>query len=432
MDIWEKSQTFNPTILANIRQKHFKPADSPPSKSAQDPSSLLQALSALKNAHPPPVSTPAPVPSVNQQEALLQLLQQNNVLPQPQMQHSFNGDNNYGRSRGNERVPRRDRSRSPRRRRSHDNSRRNDVRSRSPTHESNHERNLPGTIHYRPTIVSYDETIPAGEIKVLSRTLFIGGVPPHMDQDELLGILRPYAEVQSITINNERRHAFVKVYSRAEAESAKNKFEEFNENGGLSLRARWGVGFGPRDCCDYSTGSSTVPLSRLTDADKKWITCAEWGGTGGKPLAPGICIEEPDIEIGAGVSSKAISKRMPTNSSKNGPKSTNNDRRGDRGDRGERTNSNRIPLGGHSQQQMPFGNGGNAQANNLAMLMNGFPQIPQSQPVSQQNPQQLQVLQQLQQNLQNVPGMQNMLQALASNPQMAASFFQQQQQQPPH
>ena len=31
---------------------------------------------------------------------------------------------------------------------------------------------------------------------------------------------------------------------------------------------------------------------------------AEYGGTGGKPIEPGIVVEEPDIEIGAGVSSK--------------------------------------------------------------------------------------------------------------------------------
>lgn len=31
---------------------------------------------------------------------------------------------------------------------------------------------------------------------------------------------------------------------------------------------------------------------------------AEYGGTGGKPIESGLVVEEPDIEIGAGVSSK--------------------------------------------------------------------------------------------------------------------------------
>jgi protein NRD1 len=47
-----------------------------------------------------------------------------------------------------------------------------------------------------------------------------------------------------------------------------------------------------------------IPISRLTDADRKWALTAEHGGTGGRPLEGGMVLEEPDIEIGAGVSSK--------------------------------------------------------------------------------------------------------------------------------
>lgn len=35
---------------------------------------------------------------------------------------------------------------------------------------------------------------------------------------------------------------------------------------------------------------------------------AEYGGTGGKPIEPGMIVEEPDIEIGAGPSSKGITR----------------------------------------------------------------------------------------------------------------------------
>ena len=55
-----------------------------------------------------------------------------------------------------------------------------------------------------------------------------------------------------------------------------------------------------------------VPISRLTDADRKWALTAEHGGTGGRPLEGGMVIEEPDIEIGAGVSSKGISVILVT------------------------------------------------------------------------------------------------------------------------
>lgn len=67
------------------------------------------------------------------------------------------------------------------------------------------------------------------------------------------------------------------------------------------------MGFGPRDCSDYQTGISIIPIDRLTDADRKWMLTADYGGTGGKAIESGLVVEEPDIEIGAGVSSKGKS-----------------------------------------------------------------------------------------------------------------------------
>jgi protein NRD1 len=50
---------------------------------------------------------------------------------------------------------------------------------------------------------------------------------------------------------------------------------------------------------------------------------AEYGGSGGKSIEGGMVVEEPDIEIGQGVSSKAISRRMQTDKGgHNGPKSS--------------------------------------------------------------------------------------------------------------
>lgn len=180
------------------------------------------------------------------------------------------------------------------------------------------EMNVEGNPNYRTRNVGFDQSLPQGSIKVLSRTLFIGGVPRQMDEHALANVLRPYAEVQSVILNNERKHAFVKVYSRREAEQV---ISSFNKDQQLPLRTRWGVGFGPRDCCNYQHGISSIPIQRLTEADKTWVVSAQWGGTGGQPLLSGMVIDEPDIEIGAGISSKAMSKKMPTNSARNGPKS---------------------------------------------------------------------------------------------------------------
>lgn len=378
LDIWKKSATFEAQQLQPIKNKYFvsnnesntAPASGTPQTAAAaapqptDPNEILKNLAALAgNNQPAPAPVPAPVQAQAQapvpapgqlpnlaalsssdpnaqQAALFQMLQtlqatgQMPPLPQQQQQppmqqpgrppaqglsqeEAFRNFRNRGgsqdRERDNSRYSRRggrDRSRSPRR----------DGRNAPPPGHVIGERNIPGTPHYREKFVSSDPNVPDGSIKVLSRTLFIGGVPNYMDDQELASVLRPYAEVQSVILNNERKHAFVKVYSRAEAESV---ISSFNKNGALSLRTRWGVGFGPRDCCDYQHGTSLIPIERLTDADRRWVNAAEWGGIGlDRPLTSGLVMEEPDIEIGEGVSSKAISKKMPTDGSRNGPRST--------------------------------------------------------------------------------------------------------------
>lgn len=106
---------------------------------------------------------------------------------------------------------------------------------------------------------------------------------------------------------------------------------------------------------------------------------APYGGTGGRPIESGMCVEEPDIEIGAGVSSKAISRRMQTDKGgSNGPKSTrgrdedpgrgrrgrdsggNHSRRGDQGDNGASGQQPTMPG-------FPFG---------MGSLPNGIPNFP--------------------------------------------------------
>lgn len=144
-----------------------------------------------------------------------------------------------------------------------------------------------------------------------------------------------------------------------------------------STQTRWGVGFGPRDCSDYATGVSIIPIHKLTEADRKWILTAPYGGSGGQPIESGLAVEEPDIEIGAGVSSKAISRRMQTDKGgSNGPKSTrhredDSGRSGGGGRRGGRDSQSRRGEYGNSGQPMvpefPFG---------IGTLPNGMPSFP--------------------------------------------------------
>ena len=175
-------------------------------------------------------------------------------------------------------------------------------------------------------------------------------------------------------MNKDKRHAFVKMYLRKDAVVAKEAMEDarnqelplrvslrrFDSEGiffsltSFSSQTRWGVGFGPRDCSDYATGISVIPIHKLTDADRKWMLTAPYGGSGGRPIVTGMCVEEPDIEIGAGVSSKAISRRMQTDKGGNhGPKSS---RRED--EVGHGGHGGHGPHGGQGGQGAVGGSGG--------------------------------------------------------------------------
>ncbi len=193
----------------------------------------------------------------------------------------------------------------------------NRYRQRSPM------RNSPMPIHpggtamngmpMQPKYIAIDKSLPRDHIKVLSRTLFVGGASG--SQQEIQELFERYGRVQTCIANREKRHAFVKMTTRKDAINAKEQVERLQSSNdrevmNIARQTKWGVGFGPRECCNYQKGESIIPIDKLTDADLKWLLTAEYGGTGGKQVEGGMVLEEPDIEIGAGVSSKAMSKRV--------------------------------------------------------------------------------------------------------------------------
>ncbi|CAZ84869.1 unnamed protein product [Tuber melanosporum] len=347
---------------------------------------------------PPPIPQQGTAPAGIEQMALLQLLLQHGGMNLPQLTQSFgnlasgqggpgadlgavlpawtqimnaaqgqnqqdssrSGDDGYGRGQRNREhysppsrsPPRygrdarrgRSRSRSPNRfDRGSPRSRRD--RSRTPPRFSNGkgqaERNVtPTALPKFPKHVEFDPTIGPNNIKVLSRTLFVGGVT--ITDDELRKLFEKHGYVQSCIVNQEKRHAFIKMLTRQDAVKARQGMETYRADN-MTIRTRWGVGYGPRDCSDYQTGISVIPIDRLTDADQRWMVSAEYGGTGGRPLEGGMCVEEPDIEIGQGVSSKAISKRFPTDSGgAKGPRSSH-----------DNTSSTGNASGGNTTQRDP-------------------------------------------------------------------------------
>lgn len=165
----------------------------------------------------------------------------------------------------------------------------------------------------QPKYIAIDNSLPRDNIKVLSRTLFVGGASG--SQQEIQDLFERFGRVQTCIANRDKRHAFVKMTTRSHALSAKENMERLqgaNDREVMSIarQTKWGVGFGPRECCNYQKGESIIPIDKLTDADMKWLLTAEFGGTGGQKVEGGMVLEEPDIEIGAGVSSKAMSKRV--------------------------------------------------------------------------------------------------------------------------
>lgn len=232
--------------------------------------------------------------------------------------------------------------------------------------------------------IEHDPSLPSGSIKVLSRTLFVGGV--NCSENELRNIFNGFGTVQTCIVNKEKRHAFVKMYSRKDAVNAKEAMDQ-GRSPDAQLRTRWGVGFGPRDCSDYQTGISVIPIHKLTEADRKWMLTAPYGGSGGQSIAQGMVVEEPDIEIGAGVSSKAISRRMQTDKGgSHGPKSSHrdNDDRPERGGRHGRRGGGRGDHR-HRDEDRPAANNHTAPANEpvvpgfpygISTDSNGFPVFP--------------------------------------------------------
>ncbi|CAG8561517.1 3003_t:CDS:10 [Ambispora gerdemannii] len=160
---------------------------------------------------------------------------------------------------------------------------------------------IPPPIDENTYLAYEDPTIPKDSIRVLSRTLYVGGVTPSMKYEDIEAIFLIHGKVSSVTINHDKHNAFVKMGNRGAA--MRTIMESGNILKTTKLEVRWGVGFGPKECYNFKTGESVIPLARLTETDKRWLKTSEVGGTGGRELIGGVAIEEPNIVIGEGPSS---------------------------------------------------------------------------------------------------------------------------------
>lgn len=80
----------------------------------------------------------------------------------------------------------------------------------------------------KPKWTEIDPTLPPGHIKVLSRTLFVGGA--NGSEQDLRAIFSRFGDVQTCIVNNDKRHAFVKMYNRQDAVNAKTGMEHMTDS----------------------------------------------------------------------------------------------------------------------------------------------------------------------------------------------------------
>ncbi|KNE70679.1 hypothetical protein AMAG_20309 [Allomyces macrogynus ATCC 38327] len=134
------------------------------------------------------------------------------------------------------------------------------------------------------------------QIKVLSRTLYIGGVTHEVTKETLQELFSPFGHLDSVMVNPARGHAFVKFRTRAQANAARRALDHRATLGSSTLHVKWGSGFGPKPLFDKTAGFIIADLDRdLTPNDHRALVSSKAGGirTGG--LRGGITIEEPDV-----------------------------------------------------------------------------------------------------------------------------------------
>jgi protein NRD1 len=106
---------------------------------------------------------------------------------------------------------------------------RNDYRQRSPPRrQQSPSRNGYG----QSTFLEWDDTLPRDHIKVFSRTLFVGGAGG--SEGEIRSIFSRFGRVQTCIVNQDKRHAFVKMYTRPDAIAAKEGMDATQDAATLS------------------------------------------------------------------------------------------------------------------------------------------------------------------------------------------------------
>ncbi|KAI9203694.1 uncharacterized protein BJ171DRAFT_509354 [Polychytrium aggregatum] len=129
--------------------------------------------------------------------------------------------------------------------------------------------------------------------KVLSRTVYVGGVTNMVTKEMLRDLFETVGRVDTVVVNYHKFNAFIKMFTRVECEMAREKLDHISV-AGATLKLGWGCGFGPKNIFSYDKGETVFPMNRVVDPDRKWLVLSKRGP--GR-IQAGIVIEEPDVGV---------------------------------------------------------------------------------------------------------------------------------------
>ncbi|KAJ3130121.1 hypothetical protein HK098_006180 [Nowakowskiella sp. JEL0407] len=151
----------------------------------------------------------------------------------------------------------------------------------------------PGPECEKPT---HDPTVPPDamrefDLTVKSRTIYVGNVSTNVTCQQIRELFETGGRVATVIINYPKYNAFVKMFTRAEAEKVKELVNR-STIGDSQLKLSWGCGFGPKQTFNYSDGDVVYRFADMSDSDKR---CMVSSRRGGGPLEGSTVVEEPDI-----------------------------------------------------------------------------------------------------------------------------------------
>ena len=180
----------------------------------------------------------------------------------------------------------------------------------------------------------HDPSIELDQIKILTRTLYVGGIVASTTESDLHQLFHNYRPEQ-ITVFPEKFHAFVRLETRDLADAAKRDFwnNKTTLSTGEPLRVNWACGTSRKDIFDRRQGFSVLVINDIPEQELHRI-CREIGidflrdytlylqqtypTKSGSFMRPyhlgGLCIEEPEfLDISSSVHKRPSAEKQENN-----------------------------------------------------------------------------------------------------------------------